>query len=91
MTRRLVVNAQSGEGGCPRKRHPPISTNSELGRAAFKQMTGLGERVATDLISSLLKNGDLATNSAYGSLRFAIPRPALRFYFPGLWPEAKAN
>jgi hypothetical protein len=53
-------------------------------------MTGLGERVATDLISSLLKNGDLATNSAHGSLRFAIPRAALRFYSPDLWPEAKA-
>ena len=54
-------------------------------------MTGLGERVATDLISSRLKNGDLATHSTHGSLRFAIPRAALRFYFPDLWPEAEAN
>ena len=71
--------------------HYLFSTNSELGRAAFKQMTGLGERVATDLISSLLKNGYLATDSAYGALRFAIPRSALRFYFPDLWPEAEAG
>ena len=71
--------------------HYLFSTNSELGRAAFKQMTGLGERVATDLISSLLKNGYLATDSAYGALRFAIPRSALRFYFPDLWPEAEAD
>lgn len=71
--------------------HYLFSTNSELGRAAFKQMTGLGERVATDLISSLLRNGYLATDSAYGALRFAIPRTALRFYFPDLWPEAEAD
>ena len=71
--------------------HYLFSTNSELGRAAFKQMTGLGERVATNLISSLLKNGYLATDSAYGALRFAIPRSALRFYFPDLWPEAEAD
>ena len=71
--------------------HYLFSTNSELGRAAFKQMTGLGARVATDLISSLLKNGYLATDSAYGALRFAIPRSALRFYFPDLWPEAEAG
>ena len=71
--------------------HYLFSTNSELGRAAFKQMTGLGERVATDLISSLLKNGYLVTDSAYGALRFAIPRSALRFYFPDLWPEAEAD
>ena len=71
--------------------HYLFSTNSELGRAAFKQMTGLGERVATGLISSLLKNGYLATDSAYGALRFAIPRSALRFYFPDLWPEAEAD
>ena len=71
--------------------HYLFSTHSELGRAAFKQMTGLGERVATDLISSLLKNGYLATDSAYGALRFAIPRSALRFYFPDLWPEAEAD
>jgi Fic family protein len=71
--------------------HYLFSTNSELGRAAFKQMTGLAERVATDLISSLLKSGYLATGSAYGALRFAIPRSALRFYLPGLWPEAEAD
>jgi hypothetical protein len=72
-------------------RSPRPCTNSEIGRAAFKQMTGLSERVATDLVSSLLKNGYLASDSAYGALRFAIPRSALRFYFPELWPEAEAE
>lgn len=70
--------------------HYLFSTNSEMGRAAFKQMTGLGERVATTLISALLKNGYLASDSPYGELRFAIPHNALRFYFPELWPEAEA-
>jgi hypothetical protein len=71
--------------------HYLFSTNSELGRAAFKQMTGLGERVATDLVSALLKKGFLASDTAYGALRFAIPRQALRFYFPELWPEAEVE
>jgi hypothetical protein len=34
--------------------HYLFSTHSKMGRAAYKQMTGLGERVATDYISSLL-------------------------------------
>jgi hypothetical protein len=54
-------------------------------------MTGLGDRVATGLVSALLREGYLATDSAYGALRFAIPRHALRFYFPALWPEAEAE
>lgn len=68
-----------------------FSTQSEIGRAAFKQMTVLGDRVATTAISALLKNGYLASDSPYGALRFAIPRRALRFYFPELWPEAEAD
>jgi hypothetical protein len=39
----------------------------------------------------LLNRGFLATDSSYGSLRFAIPRHALRFYFPALWPEAEQD
>jgi hypothetical protein len=37
---------------------------------------------------ALLKAGYLTSDSPYGVLRFAIPRSALRFYFPELWPEA---
>lgn len=32
-----------------------------------------------------------ATDSSYGSVRFAIPHHALRFYFPALWPEAEQD
>lgn len=71
--------------------HYLFATQSELGRADFKTMLGLGERVATGTISALLQRGFVAADSAYGALRFAIPRHALRFYFPALWPEAEQD
>ena len=49
-------------------------------------MTGLGDRLATQLLTNLLRRGFVATDSAYGKVRFAVPRHALRFYFPALWP-----
>ena len=71
--------------------HYLFATQVELGRAEFKAMTGLGERVATETLSSLVRRGFLASDSAYGKLRFAVPRHALRFYFPALWPEAEQD
>ena len=71
--------------------HYLFATQAELGRAEFKAMTGLGERVATETLSALLRRGFLATDSAYGKLRFAVPRHLLRFYFPALWPEAEQD
>ena len=71
--------------------HYLFMTQGELGRAEFKLMTGLGERVATDLLSALLDQGFVASDTPYGKLRFAIPRHALRFYFPTLWPEAEQD
>lgn len=62
-----------------------------LGRADFKTMTGLGDRLSNQLLTSLLRRGFLATDSAYGKVRFAIARHALRFYFPALWPEAEQD
>lgn len=32
-----------------------------------------------------------ASDSPDGALRFAVPRHALRFYFPALWPEAEQD
>lgn len=71
--------------------HYLFATQGELGRAQFKAMTGLGERVATATLSALLNRGFVTTDSPYGSLRFAIPRHALRFFFPALWPEAEQD
>jgi len=61
-----------------------FATQTEIGRADFKAMTRLGDRVATETVSALLRRGFLASDSPYGALRFAIPRDALRFYFPAL-------
>jgi len=71
--------------------HYLFATQGDLGRAQFKAMTGLGERVATSTLSALLARGFLKTDSPYGSLRFGIPHHALRFYFPALWPEAEQD
>lgn len=91
----LLHDSQTRESGVRVEALRPLNylfaTHSDLARGEFKQMSGLGDRLATDLISSLLKNNYLTTDSAYGPLRFAIPRHALRFYFPNLWPEAEAD
>jgi Fic family protein len=71
--------------------HYLFVTQAELGRAEFKAMTGLGERIATETVSSLVRRGFVVSDSAYGKLRFAVPRHALRFYFPALWPEAEQD
>lgn len=69
--------------------HYLFATQASLGRADFKAMTGLGDRVATSALSALLRRGFLAADSPYGQVRFAVPKHALRFYFPALWPEAE--
>jgi len=69
--------------------HYLFSAQPDMPRAEFKAMTGLGERVATSLVSALLERGFLASDSPYGRVRFAVPRHALRHYFPALWPEAE--
>jgi len=69
--------------------HYLFATQGALDRGDFKTLLGLGERLATAQVSALLKRGLLVTDSAYGKLRFGVPQHALRFYFPGLWPEAE--
>ena len=69
--------------------HYLFAAQPTLPRAAFKTMTGLGDRVGTSLVAALLQRGYLASDTPYGELRFAIPKHALRFYFPALWPEAE--
>jgi len=69
--------------------HYLFAAHPTLTRAEFKTLTGLGERVSTSLVSTLLQRGYLASDTPYGELRFAIPERALRFYFPALWPEAE--
>ena len=71
--------------------HYLFATQADLERADFKAMLGLGDRLATAQVSALLKRGLLASDSPYGKLRFGVTQHALRFYFPGLWPEAEAG
>jgi hypothetical protein len=71
--------------------HYLFAAQGELERADFKAMLGLGERMATAQVTALLKRGLLLSDSPYGKLRFGVPQHALRFYFPGLWPEAEAG
>ena len=71
--------------------HYLFAAQVELSRGDFKVMTGLGDRLATGLVTSLLKRGYVASDTPQGKLRFAIPRHALRHYFPNLWPEAEAD
>lgn len=59
-----------------------------LTRAEFQQMTGLGQRVARSLLSHLLKNGLVKTDSALGPVRFALPLDGLQFLLPDFYPEA---
>lgn len=71
--------------------HYLFITQQPMPRADFKSMLGLGDRLASATVSALLSRGFLATDSAYGRLRFAVPLHALRFYFPALWPEAEQD
>lgn len=71
--------------------HYLFATQSELDRADFKSMLGLGDRLATAQVSALLSRGLLITSSPYGKLRLGVPQHALRFYFPNLWPEAESQ
>ncbi len=91
----LVFDEKTRKLGIRREANRPLhylfATQTELARADFKAMTTLGDRTATELLSSLLRCGYLASDSAYGKVRFAVPRHALRFYFPNLWPEAERD
>lgn len=65
-----------------------LFTSGPLTRAEFKQMTGLGNKVAQTLLSRLLKTGLIESDTPLGPVRFGLPLNALSFYFPDLYPEA---
>lgn len=56
-------------------------------RGEFSQMTGLAERSARSLISKLLTERLLVSDSPYGPVRFGLPLDALNMLFPSLYPE----
>jgi len=59
-------------------------------RGEFKQMTGLGARVADKAIAAMLKKGLLVSETPKGAVSIGLPLDALAFYFPRLYPEAAA-
>ena len=59
-----------------------------VSRGEFAQMTGLGERNARSLLSKLLSDGLIVSDSPYGPVRFGLPLDALCILFPNLYPEA---
>lgn len=54
-------------------------------------MTGLAPRSADRVLQALLARSLLVSDTPKGAIRVAVPLHALRFYFPGLWPEAEAG
>lgn len=65
-----------------------LFTSGYLMRSEFKQMTGLGDKVAQNLLSRLLAEGLVESDTKLGPVRFGLPLKALQFYFPDLYPEA---
>lgn len=59
-------------------------------RGEFKQMTGLGARVADKVIAAMLKKELLVSDTPKGPVSIGLPLDVLAFYFPRLYPEAAA-
>lgn len=59
-----------------------------VSRGDFSQMLGLGERTARKVISQLLKDGLLASDSPKGEVGIGFPLDALNILLPNLYPEA---
>lgn len=89
--RALVVFRSETDKQVRREAELPLHylfTSGPLTRAEFKQMTGLGDKVAQMLLSHLLKAGLVESDTPLGQVRFGLPLDALQFYFPDLYPEA---
>ncbi|MDG5767427.1 Fic family protein [Balneolales bacterium ANBcel1] len=56
-------------------------------RGEMTRITGLGERTARNMISRLLDEGLLESDSHRAPLRLGIPIHAAGWWFPGLYPE----
>jgi Fic family protein len=68
-----------------------VAIAGPIERARFMAMTGLPERTARRVLSSLLHFGVLTTPSSRAPVSFGVPLRSLRFLFPRLWPEAEAD
>ncbi len=63
----------------------------EVPRGDVSRITGLGDRVARSLVSSLLQEKLLVSPMPQGGLRFGFPIHAVEYYFPGLYPPTNSS
>lgn len=91
-----LVRVRQEEAGAPGYRPEailPLQHILGLGsvtRAEFVQMTGLETRTAQKIISRLVQDGLLQSDSHKGKLSIAFPMDALNILFPSLYPEVNA-
>ena len=71
--------------------HYLFLSGEDMTRGDFKSMLSMSDRGATDALGALVRRGLLKSDSPQGKVRFGLPQHALRFLFPKLWPEAKAD
>jgi hypothetical protein len=62
--------------------------HGEYDRGEAQRITGLGERVARQLVSNMLKHSLLGSPSEKGKIHAAFPVRAVSWYFPELFPPS---
>ncbi len=62
-----------------------------VSRGEFVQMTGLGERTGRKVLTQLLADGLLQSDSPKGTVRIGFPLDTLGVLFPNLYPEAAST
>ncbi len=62
-----------------------------ISRGDFNRMLGLGERTGRTVITQLLKDGLLVSDTPKGELRIGLPLDALNILMPNLYPEASTQ
>lgn len=63
----------------------------EFSRGEAARITGLGERVARDVLGDLIKRGFLKSDSLKGQVRVGFPTIATGYYFPNLFPAGSLS
>lgn len=63
-----------------------IMMRGEIARGEVPRLIGLGERTATDLISQLIEEELVTSESHRSPIRFHIPSKVVGYYFPELYP-----
>lgn len=63
-----------------------VMMRGEIARGEVPRLIGMGERTATNLISQLLAEELVSSESHKSSLRFHIPSKVVGYYFPDLYP-----